>query len=128
MVSPASSQPDLLSLPINADEGFPQSFRLVFGANVYVFTLYVNVAEALVTATPDDGFFDLPVTGGFMVLRVERESVAGSSVIFQRKLVRNLPCVAQELGLYFTRMLVYKANLNGVGSFGSDVAGWVAAL
>jgi hypothetical protein len=128
MVSQASSQPALLSLPINVDEGFPQAFRLALGNNVYVFTFYVNIAEPLVNSTPEDGFFDLPSPRSFMVLRVEREDAGGRSVIFQRKLVCNFPYVAQELGLYFSRILVAKANLNGVGAFGSAVDGWVTLL
>jgi hypothetical protein len=118
-----------LSLPVNADEGFPQAFRLVFNNNTYTVLLYVNAPEEEVLAKPDDGFFDLPVPGShsFMVMRVARETTSEPQVIFQRKLVLNHEYAASELAFRFTRIHVAKGNLNGVGSFGSQVEGLVAA-
>jgi hypothetical protein len=223
---------DYLSLPINADEGFPQAFRLAFNNNIYTLLLYVNAPEEKVRAMADDGFFDLPArdsfatgqvqvtlanaavsrtylipqetilvtvapvraffttaaltlsatktqdtvtvqafergpagnipaativgvdpgyahtflnlgqatltvtnpaafTGGdqhaFMVMRVARETAGEPQVIFQRKLVLKHEYAASELAFRFTRIHVAKGNFNGVGSFGSQVEGLVAA-
>lgn len=147
--------PDLnyLALPINADEGFPQSFRLAIGDSLYTFLLYVNIAEEEMLASPDDAIFDLPTPGqrAFMVMRVARETPTGSRAVFQRKLVPGLeyagptqplgaspadqpapagavaPASASELAFYFSRIRVARANINGVGAFGSLVEGVVAA-
>ncbi len=118
-----------LQLPINADEGFPQAFRLAFNNRLYRLLFYVNAPEEEVLALPDDGFLDLPAPGShsFMVLSLAREGADGSRVIFQRKLVLNLDYAAAELALRFTRIHVAKGNLNGVGAFGSEVGGLVAA-
>jgi hypothetical protein len=120
---------DYLSLPINADEGFPQAFRLAFNNNIYTLLLYVNAPEEEVRAMADDGFFDLPAPGShaFMVMRVARETAGEPQVIFQRKLVLKHEYAASELAFRFTRIHVAKGNLNGVGSFGSQVEGLVAA-
>jgi hypothetical protein len=130
--------PTYLPLPINADEGFPQSFRLNFLNNTYQILLYVNVPEPLL-AGPDDAFFDLPVPGNapaagippapgiFMVMRVAREQAGSAVIIVQSKLVPNLEYQAAELALRFTTMRVAKRNLNGAGSFGSVVSGGIRA-
>jgi len=130
--------PKYLPLPINADEGFPQSFRLNFLNNTYQVLLYVNVPEPLLDV-PDDAFFELPVAGDapapgippapgiFMVMRVAREQTGSPVVIFQSKLVLNLEYQAAELALRFTAMRVAKLNLNGAGSFGSVVSGGIRA-
>lgn len=114
-----------LALPINADEGFPQSFRLAFNSQVYQFLLYVNVLEE-VAAGPANTVFDLPAPGAFMVLRVSRETAGTPATIFQRKLAPNLQYQAAELALLFTTLRVAKQNLNGAGSFSSQVAGGIA--
>jgi hypothetical protein len=124
----ASTAPDTtyLSLPINAGDGFPQSFRLAFNSQVYQLLFYVNIQEDAVAAAPDGFVFDLPAPGAFMVLRLSRESAAAPQVIFQRKLVANLAYTAAELALRFTTLRVAKQNLNGAGSFGSQVVGGIA--
>ena len=124
-------------LPINADEGFPQAFRLNFNGNVYQIWLYVNVLEEGVE-TADDYLYNLPVhekfpnsisetsRDAFMVMRVAQEGAGGPAVIFQRKLVPNLEYEAAELVFVFRKMVVARRNLNGVGAFGSQVIGGVA--
>ena len=113
------------ALPINPDEGFPHAFRLNFNERNYQILLYVNVAESVLTKT--DQMLELPFEGAFLVLRVARESSQGAKVIFRRKLVPNLEYAAAELAFVFTQMRVARQNLNGVGAFGSEVEGGVAA-
>lgn len=125
----ASSATDLsfLALPINADDGFPQAFRLAFNSQVYQLLFYVNIQEEIVAAAPDSFVFDLPAPGAFMVLRLSRESATAPLVIFQRKLVANLTYTTPELALRFSALRVAKQNLNGAGSFGSQVMGGIVA-
>lgn len=113
-----------LSLPINADEGFPQSFRLGFGGQVYQILLYANVAEQVAAQAE---VLTLPRDGAFLVMRVLRESPDGLTAIFQRKLVPELEYEAAELAFVFHTMQVAKQNLNGQGAFGSIVRGGIAA-
>ncbi len=113
-------------LPINADEGFPQSFRLRFNDRMYQILLYANVSEE-VAGGQEDVVYDLPTPGAFLVMRVARESGEGPAVIFQRKLVSDLEYEAAELAFVFREMRVAKRNLNGVGAFGSRVIGGIAA-
>ena len=114
-----------LALPIDADEGFPQAFRLNFNSNSYRIVLYMNVLEG--TQPDANGFYTLPAAGAFMVLRVLQENSAGPTVILQRKLVLNLEFEAGDVAFRFTQMYVARSNLNGVGSFGSRVMGGIAA-
>jgi hypothetical protein len=118
------AQRTYLQLPINADEGFPQSFRLNFNGKTYQIVLYVNVLED--TPVPPDEIYTLPKPGAFMVMRVLREDISGATVIFQRKLVPNLEYEAGEVAFVFRQMRVAKSNLNGLGSFGSQIIGGIA--
>jgi len=115
-----------LQLPINADEGFPQVFRLAFLGNSYRISLYVNALDGE-APLPDDYLFELPEAGAFLVMTVEREDVGGATFLFRRKLVPNLEYEAGELAFVFRRMAVAKQNINGIGAFGSEVIGGVAA-
>lgn len=120
------AQRTFLQLPINADEGFPQAFRLNFLGNLYRVSLYVNALEGA-SQLPDDYMFRLPEPGAFMVMAVEREDPAGPIFLFRRKLVLNLEYEAAELAFVFRTMNVAKRNLNGIGAFGSEVIGGIAA-
>jgi hypothetical protein len=113
-------------LPIDADEGFPQAFRLGFGDATYHVTLYVNVLE---DAPPEaeDVVYELPRPDAFMVMTVAREAPAEPDVIFRRKLVLDHEYEARELAFVFRELRVDRRNLNGIGSFGSSVTGGVAA-
>lgn len=122
------TQRTYLQLPINADEGFPQSFRLSFNGNTYQVVLYVNILEDG-SEGPDAGtgnMYTLPKKGAFMVMRVSREDAAGATVIFQRKLVPNCEYEAQDLAFVFRQMRIARENLNGAGAFGSAVIGGIA--
>ncbi len=118
------SERTYFQLPIDADEGFPQAFRLNFNNTNYQIVLYANVQED----TPPDanGFYNLPAPAAFMVMRVLREDPAGTTVILQRKLVLNQEYEAADVAFLFTQLRVSKSNLNGVGSFGSQVTGGIA--
>lgn len=114
-----------MKLPINPDEGFPQSFRLSFGGRTYQVLLYANIAEA-VAEQPDEHVFELPDENAYLVMQVAREGTDPAQVIFQRKLVPDQAYEASELAFLFREMRVAKRNLNGVGAFGSSVIGGVA--
>ena len=110
-------------LPIDPTEGFPQAFRLTVGTRDYQFRLYANVAEEKLAGT---GLMRLPDDGAFLVLTVDREDPAGLTTILRRKLVPDVVYHAAELALVFRTMLLDRRNLNGIGSFGSQVVGGVA--
>jgi hypothetical protein len=114
-----------LRLPIDADEGFPQAFRLAVSGRNYQFRLYANVAEDVVDSAPAVPL-DLPSAGAFLVLSVAREEPGGLVTILRRKLVPEVEYLAAELALTFRTMRLDPRNLNGVGSFGSEVVGGVA--
>ncbi|NRQ31935.1 hypothetical protein HII36_08790 [Nonomuraea sp. NN258] len=108
-----------LVLPVDADEGFPQAFRLSLGARVYTFAFRVTVTDESLLGSPEP--LDLPLPGAFLVLTVARDTV-----LLRRKLVRDHVYGAAELALVFRRMLVSPANLNAAGSHGSRITGGVA--
>ncbi|MFF7475890.1 hypothetical protein [Streptomyces sp. NPDC008092] len=115
-----------LALPIDPAEGFPQAFRLSLAGRSYRFRLYGNIAEDVLDDLPD-GPLDLPARSAFLVLSVEREDPAGPASILLRKLVPGVEYHAAELALTFPTLRLDPRNLNGAGSFGSQVVGGVAA-
>lgn len=116
-----------LRLPIDADEGFPQAFRLAVAGRNYQFRLYANVAEDIVDSAPS-GPLDLPTAQAFLALSVDREEPGGPVTILRRKLVPDVEYPAAELALTFRTMRLDLRNLNAAGSFGSDVVGGVALV
>ncbi|MET8507960.1 hypothetical protein ABZV60_25395 [Streptomyces sp. NPDC004787] len=113
------------SLPVDANEGFPQSFRLRFGDRVYRIDLYVNAAEETVSR---GGVLDLLAgRGPFLVIAVRREDPTALVPLLRRKAVRGLHCKAGDLAIVFQEALVDVRNLNGTGSFGSRVLAGVSA-
>ncbi|MBD0708190.1 MULTISPECIES: hypothetical protein [unclassified Streptomyces] len=112
------------SLPVDPDEGFPQSFRLRFGDHVYRIELYVNAAEEILL---DGALLDLLADGPFLVVAVGREEPGGLVPLLRRKAVRGLPCPAGGLSLVFREAVVAVRNLNGAGSHGSRVRAEVLA-
>ncbi|MCP2341339.1 hypothetical protein [Actinomadura rupiterrae] len=112
-------------LPIDADEGFPQAFRLVFAGRDYRFRLYANIAEEVLAAA--DGPLDLPSDRAFLVLAVDREEIGGTVPILRRKLVPGIVYAAHELVLTFVTLRLDPRNLNAAGAFGSSVVGGVAS-
>jgi hypothetical protein len=112
------------TLPVNADEGFPQCFRMQVGTAVYQVDLSVNVAEEVLAAAP--GVLDLPAEQAFLVVGVVQETPAGLLPLLRRKVVPGLVYSAGPLALTFTSARIDVRNLHGTGSFGSSVVGGVA--
>ncbi len=122
------AQRTYLQLPINADEGFPQGFRLDFNGKTYQILLYVNILEDAAAQPDANGIYTLPDPhgGAFMVMRVVQEDVVANKIILQRKLVPNLEYEAAGVAFLFKVMQVARLNLNGIGAFGSQVIGGIA--
>jgi hypothetical protein len=110
------------TLPVDPDEGFPQSFRLVVANIGYTVALHVSVIDETLLA---GDVLDLPRPGAYLVMTVVRDGPGTPETIFRRKLVPNLEYAAAELGFVVTRMRVDPRNLNGSGRFGSDVTAGV---
>ncbi len=69
---------------------------------------------------------DLPQA--YLVVRVDQSMPDGSSVLlFLRKVVPELEYEAGTIALIFPTQSVAVQNLNGQGSFGSQVTGGIAA-
>jgi hypothetical protein len=131
-------------LPVDADQGFPQAFPVVFAGATYRFRLYVDAAPALLA---DKGAvldlplpravtagaigpvaFALPAPEAFLVVRVDQDQPGGGSrLLFVRKVVPGLEYEAGAIALTFPTQLVAVKNINGRGPFGSRVTGGIAA-
>jgi hypothetical protein len=136
-------------LPVDGDRGLPQAFPLVFAGTTYQFRLYVNASPSLLAdqtavfdlpvprvapsrplqgGAPAPVAFDLPVPEAFLVVRVDQGLPDGSSqLLFARKVVPGLEYVAGAIALTFPTQLVAVKNLNGQGTFGSQITGGIAA-
>jgi hypothetical protein len=113
-----------MQLPVDADEGFPQAFRMTLGRGSYIIALYTNVAEEALAGVGRP--LQLPQPGAFMVMVATREGPGQAQVIFQRKLVLGHEYGAAELAFVFQELTVDPRNLNAAGTFGSRVTGGVA--
>jgi|SRR6516162_5124022 hypothetical protein len=114
-------------LPIDNTAGLPQQFPLALNGVNYQFQLYVDVPEAALG--PIDEVMVLPDPQRFMVARVDILAADGTTqTIFLRKVVPSLEYNVRGIALYFPTQLVARRNLNGVGSFGSNIVGGVALL
>jgi hypothetical protein len=112
-------------LPIDANQGFPQSFALVFEGRTYHFRLYVNISAALLDGL--EGLLPLPSEEAYMVALVERESPGGGrETVLARKVVPELEYEAEEIAIFFPQQRIVRNNLNGQGDFGSRVIGGIA--
>jgi hypothetical protein len=124
------SEPPFLRLPVNPDEGFPQSFRLSFEGRSYVFGFQVTIAEeALPDVTAAAGLgtvVELPGDGAFLVVSVVREGTAEGVTLLRRKVIPGLVYRAGELALVLRTIRIALGNLNGVGRWGSEVVAGVA--
>ena len=112
-------------LPVNADDGFPQAFRLALGAATYIVTLTVTVVEESLL----DGGAPLvmPQPGAFMTAAVTRESPGPERTLLRRKLVPGLELAGAEVVLKAVTMIVDPRNLGAAGAYGSQVLLGVAA-
>lgn len=118
-------------LPIVADEGFPQSFRLALEERMYRVTLYVNASERRLDELAEDALLRLseePEEEIHLVVAVARESdLPEPLTIFKRKVVPGLDYDAGgELALRFDELTIARRNLNAPGPHGSSVRGGVA--
>src|SRR5687767_15729037 len=82
-------------LPVAADEGFPQAFRMSFAGASYQVSLYVSVLDDALLAK--EAPLDLTRPGAYMVMTVAREGPAAAEVIFRRRLVADHEYEAAEL-------------------------------
>jgi hypothetical protein len=123
-VDPAVDLYRYLLLPVDADEGFPQAFRLALGTNVYTVVLTVTVVdeEHLSGGRP----LVLPEAGAFMVATVTRETPGPARVVLRRKLVPGVELTGGELALLPVSLVVDPRNLGAAGPYGSEVRAGVA--
>jgi len=114
-------------LPVDNTAGFPQQFPLLLNGVNYQFSLYIDVPEAALG--PIDELMVLPDAQRFLVVRADVLGTDGTTqTIFLRKVVPSLEYRAGALGLYFPTQIIARRNLNGVGSFGSNVIAGVTSL
>jgi hypothetical protein len=124
------SAPQFLRLPVDPDEGFPQSFRLAFEGRSYVFGFLVNIAqEVLPAADTAEGLsaaMTLPRDGAFLVMTVVREDPGGGTALLRRKVIPGLVYRAGELALVVRTIRIALGNLHGFGRYGSELVAGVA--
>jgi hypothetical protein len=121
----AKSGKSFTPLPINEEQGFPQSFPLVFAGGTYHFKLYANVAAHLLGDRSQ--FINVPAEEAFLVLSVERELTdATRELVFLRKIVPDLEYEAENIALLFREQRIARDNLNGSGVHGTYVVGGIA--
>jgi len=71
----------------------------------------------------------LPDAQRFLVVRVDVLAADGTTqTIFLRKIVPSLEYSVRGIGLYFPSQIVARRNLNGFGSFGSNIVAGFASL
>jgi hypothetical protein len=116
---------EYLQLPVDADEGFPQAFRLALAGTTYTVALAVTVVDEGLLAAGQP--LRLPQPGAYVVMTVTREGPGPAEVVFRSKLVPGLEYEAAELGLVVRETVVHPRNLNAAGAHGSRVVVGVAA-
>jgi hypothetical protein len=114
-----------LELPVNADDGFPQAFRMTVGSGSYTVTLQVTIVDEQLLGTGEP--LVLPLPGAFMVMTVSRDGPGPAEAIFRRKLVPAHEYGAAELAFVVKEITVDPRNLNAAGAFGSRVVAGVAS-
>ncbi|MDP9696699.1 UNVERIFIED_ORG: hypothetical protein J2X79_004282 [Arthrobacter globiformis] len=119
-----------LRLPVNPDEGFPQSFRLSFDGRNYIVGLQVTIAEEVLPdiAAPDglNALVSLPEDGAFLTVTVVQERSVGDVTLLRRKVIPGMVYRAGELALVFRTIRIALGNLHGSGRWGSEVVAGVA--
>jgi hypothetical protein len=113
-------------LPIDNGGPFPQTVPYVFAGVRYTFRLYMNTPEG--TLGDLEARFTLPDAQRHLVVRCDA-SIAGSEprTVFLRKVVPSLEYEVGIIALYFPSQIIACRNVNGVGVFGSNVIGGIAA-
>jgi hypothetical protein len=118
-------------LPVLADQGLPQAFSCPVGGTSYDFGVYANITAAAET-DPLATLYDLSSPSGlavpadppgYLVLRIVRRGAGGPQVIFLRKLVPEPTLIhyGAELAVKMTTAILARGNLNGAGSYGSQI-------
>lgn len=118
-----------LTLPVDADEGFPQSFLFALGSDTYRAELYVNVAEAMLPRWPANPHTLIDVVGdqpeipakGLLVAAVIRQGDGGDVPLLRRRLLPGVVHTLGDLRLFVVELRIALGNLNAAGSFGSVV-------
>jgi hypothetical protein len=122
-------------LPVLADQGLPQAFSCTVGATSYDFGVYVNINAD--EGDPPQTLYDLAAPAGlagpadppgYLVLRIARQGPDGPQVIFLRKLVPEPGLIhyCAELAVKAVTAIVARGNMNGAGSYGSQIVIGVA--
>ncbi len=117
-------------LPVAADQGLPQVFSCTMGATNYDFGVYANITvgesdppETRYDLTPPSGLAKPADPPGYLVLRIVRQGTDGPRVIFLRKVVPEPGLIhyGSELAIKVTAAILARGNLNGAGSYGSQI-------
>jgi hypothetical protein len=122
-------------LPVLADQGLPQAFSCTIGVTSYDFGIYASINTG--DGDPPETMYDLASASGlaepadppgYLVLRIVRQGPAGPQVIFLRKLVPEPGLVhyGAELAVKAPTAILARGNLNGTGSYGSQIVIGVA--
>jgi hypothetical protein len=123
--APASLQ--FSQLPVLANQGLPQAFSCAVGATSYNFGVYANINVG--EGDPPQVLYNLATDPpGYLVLRITRQGPNGPQVIFLRKLVPEPGLIhyGAELAVKAVTAVVARGNLNGPGSYGSQIVIGVA--
>lgn len=128
--SAAGAGLQFFQLPVVPDQGLPQAFSCTVGATSYDFGVYANINSS--ESDPPETAYDLASVGGlaspkdppgYLVLRIVRQGAGGAQVIFLRKLVPEPGLIhyGAELAVKLTTAILARGNLNGSGSYGSQI-------
>jgi hypothetical protein len=114
---------DFAPLPVVGDQGLPQAFNCDIGDASFDFGVYANLAVA--EDDPAGTVYDLASPGapGYLVLRVVQQSETGPRVLLLRRLVAEPDLIhdAGPLAVRMTRARIARGNLNGTGSYGTQI-------
>jgi hypothetical protein len=126
----AAADLQFFQLPVLADQGLPQVFSCIVGTTSYDFGVYANITVG--ESDPPETRYDLAPPGGlataadppgYLVLRIVRQDTDGPQVIFLRKVVPEPDLIhyGSELAIKVTAAILARGNLNGAGSYGSQI-------
>ena len=93
-----------LQLPVNADEGFPQAFRLTLGRRHLPRRACTSPSPRRCSPGPAPPLAAARAPGAFLVLAVTREGPGQAQVVFRRKLVPELEYGRPSWPSSFTEM------------------------
>lgn len=128
LLADARTTAGLRSLPVVADDGFPQSFLLALDGRTYRVDLHVDVPEHVLGHDgPVDPRATLDVVGSatasapaiLVAAVVRQDEDGGTTTLLRRRLLPGQVHHAGELVLVLDEVRVAVGNLNGAGAFGS---------